>query len=147
MYFCRVQRDGILILDAPYGYREKFEVQLNEKNMHLIAMTAPTTPVERLEQISARATGFLYHIAENGLTGGELNLSNLEKKMTEIKPIFNIPVAIGFGIKNESHVKALANKVDLIVIGSALVNTFFNKGMIATLEKVKVFSKIIRENK
>ncbi len=35
--------DGILILDAPYGYREKFEVQLNEKNMHLIAMTAPTT--------------------------------------------------------------------------------------------------------
>ncbi len=136
-----------MILDAPYGYREKFEVQLNEKNMHLIAMTAPTTPVERLEQISARATGFLYHIAENGLTGGELNLSNLEKKMTEIKPIFNIPVAIGFGIKNESHVKALANKVDLIVIGSALVNTFFNKGMIATLEKVKVFSKIIRENK
>ena len=67
--------------------------------------------------------------------------------MTEIKPIFNIPVAIGFGIKNESHVKALANKVNLIVIGSALVNTFFNKGMIATLEKVKVFSKIIRENK
>jgi tryptophan synthase alpha chain len=45
-------------------------VQLNEKNMHLIAMTAPTTPVERLEQISARATGFLYHVAENGLTGG-----------------------------------------------------------------------------
>ena len=40
--------DGILILDAPYGYREKFEVQLNEKNMHFIAMTAPTTPVERL---------------------------------------------------------------------------------------------------
>ena len=139
--------DGILILDAPYGYRENFEVQLNEKNMHLIAMTAPTTPVERLEQISARATGFLYHVAENGLTGGDLNLSNLEKKIAEIKPIFNIPVAIGFGIKNESHVKALANKVDLIIIGSALVDTFFNKGMNATLEKITVFSQILRENK
>ncbi|TVT78853.1 tryptophan synthase subunit alpha [Acinetobacter colistiniresistens] len=139
--------DGILILDAPYGYRENFEVQLHEKNMHLIAMTAPTTPVERLEQISARATGFLYHVAENGLTGGHLNLPNIEKKIAEIKPIFNIPVAIGFGIKNESHVKALANKVDLIIIGSALVNTFFNKGMNATLEKVTVFSQILRENK
>ena len=115
--------------------------------MHFIAMTAPTTPVERLEQISARATGFLYHVAENGLTGGDFNLSNLEKKIAEIKPIFNIPVAIGFGIKNESHVKALANKVDLIIIGSALVDTFFNKGMNATLEKITVFSQILRENK
>ena len=67
--------------------------------------------------------------------------------MTEIKPIFNIPVAIGFGIKNESHVKALANKVDLIIIGSALVDTFFNKGMNATLEKVTVFAQILRQNK
>lgn len=138
--------DGILILDAPYGYREKFEVQLNENNMHLIAITAPTTPVERLAQISARTTGFLYHVAENGLTGGDLNLTNLEKKIAEIQPIFDIPVAIGFGIKNESHVKALANKVGLIVIGSALVDTFFNKGMNATLEKVTVFSQILREN-
>ena len=91
----------------------------------LIAMSAPTTPVDRLEQISASATGFLYHVAENGLTGGNLNLPNLEKNIAEIKPIFNIPIAIGFGIKDESHVKALANKVDLVVIGSALVDTFF----------------------
>ena len=110
-------------------------------------MTAPTTPVERLKQISVRATGFLYHVAENGLTGGDFNLSNLEKKIAEIQPIFKIPVAIGFGVKNESHVKALANKVDLIVIGSALVDTFFNKGMNATLEKVRVFSQILKENK
>ncbi|MEJ5138162.1 MULTISPECIES: tryptophan synthase subunit alpha [Acinetobacter] len=138
--------DGILILDAPYGYREEFEVQLNENNMHLIAITAPTTPVERLAQISARTTGFLYHVAENGLTGGDLNLTNLEKKIAEIQSIFDIPVAIGFGIKNESHVKALANKVGLIVIGSALVDTFFNKGVNATLEKITVFSQILREN-
>ena len=74
-------------------------------------------------------------------------MANIEKKIAEIKPIFNIPVAIGFGIKNESHVKALANKVDLIVIGSALVDTFFNNGMNATLEKITVFSQILRENK
>jgi len=115
--------------------------------MHLISMTAPTTPVERLEQISASATGFLYHVAENGLTGGNLNLPNLEKKIAEIKPIFNIPIAIGFGIKNESHVKALANKADLIVVGSALVDTFFKKGVNATLEKVRAFSQVLKQTK
>ena len=137
--------DGILILDAPYEYREQFKFRLTEKNMHLISMTAPTTPVERLEQISANATGFLYHVAENGLTGGNLNLPNLEKKIAEIKPMFNIPIAIGFGIKNESHVKALANKVDLVVIGSALVDTFFKQGIDATLEKVKKFAQVLKE--
>ena len=139
--------DGILILDVPHEYQDNFKLILNAKNMHLIAMTAPTTPFDRLEQISENATGFLYHVAENGLTGGTLNLPNLERKIAEIKPIFQIPIAIGFGIKNESHVKALANKVDLIIIGSALVDTFFNKGMNATLEKVTVFSQILRENK
>ncbi|MDE2421366.1 MAG: tryptophan synthase subunit alpha [Gammaproteobacteria bacterium] len=138
--------DGMLILDAPHGYRKKLELQLNEKNMHLIAMTAPNTPIERLEQISERATGFLYHVAENGLTGGNLNLVNLEKKIVEIKPIFKIPIAIGFGLKNESHVKFLANKVDLIVIGSALVDTLFKFGITETLDKVKKFSQILRQN-
>lgn len=137
--------DGILILDAPYEYREKFQLKLNEKKMHLISMTAPTTPTERLKQISESATGFLYDVAENGLTGGNLNLPNLEKKIAEIKPIFNIPIAIGFGIKNESHVKALTNKVDLIVIGSALVDTFFTQGMDTTLEKIKNFSQILKD--
>lgn len=41
--------DGILILDAPYEYREQFKLRLTEKNMHLIAMTAPTTLVERVK--------------------------------------------------------------------------------------------------
>lgn len=74
-----------------------------------------------------------------------MNLPNLEKKITEIKPMFNIPIAIGFGIKNESHVRALANKVDLVVIGSALVDTFFKQGVDATLEKVKKFAQVLKE--
>lgn len=138
--------EGILILDAPLEYQDHFKLILNAKNMHLIAMTAPTTPFDRLEQISENATGFLYHVAENGLTGGTLNLPNLERKIAEIKPIFNIPIAIGFGIKNESHVKALANKADLIVVGSALVDTFFKQGVDATIEKVKKFAKVLRDN-
>ncbi|NNH35334.1 tryptophan synthase subunit alpha [Acinetobacter sp. NIPH 2377] len=139
--------EGILILDAPLEYQDHFKLILNAKNMHLISMTAPTTLVERLEQISASATGFLYHVAENGLTGGNLNLPNLEKKIAEIKPIFNIPIAIGFGIKNESQVKTLANKVDMVVIGSALVETFFKQGVDATLEKVRAFSQVLKQTK
>ncbi|WP_228259980.1 tryptophan synthase subunit alpha [Acinetobacter sp. ANC 4779] len=108
-------------------------------------MTAPITPVDRLEQISERAAGFLYHVAENGLTGRTLNLPNIERKISEIKPIFQIPVAMGFGIKNESHVKALANKADLIIVASALVDTFFKKGVNATLEKVSAFSQILKQ--
>ena len=138
--------EGILILDVPHEYQDNFKLILNAKNMHLIAMTAPTTPLDRLEKISESATGFLYHVAENGLTGGNLNLPNLEKKIAEIKPIFNIPIAIGFGIKNESHVKTLANKVDMVVIGSALVETFFKQGVDATIEKVKKFAKVLRDN-
>lgn len=137
--------DGILILDAPYEYREKLENKLQQKNMHLIAMTAPNTPVERLKHIADGATGFVYHVSENGLTGGDINLLKLEEKIAQLQPIFNIPIAIGFGIKNESHVQALSAKVDLIVIGSALVQTFFTEGTAATLAKVRAFSNILRQ--
>ncbi len=65
--------DGILIFRCSIWISRKLcQVQLNEKNIAFNCNDLrPTTPVERLEQISARATGFLYHVAENGLTGGE----------------------------------------------------------------------------
>lgn len=71
--------DGLILLDLPDEYKEKFQPVLQKHNIHLIAMTAPTTTPKRLAQITQQATGFIYHVAENGTTGGVLNLPQVKK--------------------------------------------------------------------
>lgn len=136
--------DAILIVDAPLEYQAQFKSILSAKNIQCISMAAPTTPSHRLKQIADQAEGFLYYVSEKGLTGGSLEISTLEKRLEQIKPLFKVPVAVGFGIKNESQIKALNHKADLMIIGSALVETFSQQGLQPTLDQVKKFASALK---
>lgn len=136
--------DAILIVDAPLEYQAQYKSILNPKNIQLISMAAPTTPSARLQQIADQAEGFLYYVSEKGVTGGSLDTSKLEHRVEQIKPLFKVPIAVGFGIKNEAQIKALNHKADLIIIGSALVETFSQQGLQPTLDQVRKFADALK---
>ncbi|SPL71502.1 tryptophan synthase subunit alpha [Acinetobacter stercoris] len=136
--------DGILIVDLPYEYQQEYLEDIQENLIHFICLTSPSTADERLSHIAKNATGFLYHVSENGVTGMQLNhQQDLVQKIQQLKKHFNIPVGIGFGIKDEQQVRRLSGQADLVIIGSALVETLQKNGVQATLEKVKQFSKVL----
>lgn len=94
-----------------------------------IWLVAPTTPPERIARITARASGFLYYVSREGVTGMQDKVSDTIAAMTaQIRAHTDLPVAVGFGISNAEQARQVARHADAIVVGSAVVNQIATLG-------------------
>ena len=110
--------DGLLLLDLPPE-----EDQASDGPVH-IRLIAPTTPPERVEEICARAAGFIYYVSREGVTGAQSSIaSSLGERITEIRRHTKLPIAVGFGISSAEQAREVAKIADAVVVGSAIVRT------------------------
>ena len=117
--------DGLLILDLP----PEEDVDLPKTNVLHIRLIAPTTPAERMKKIAKSAKGFLYYVSREGVTGARDSIaSSLPEKITELRKISDLPVAVGFGISNPKQAREVAQHADAIVVGSAIVDLIAKHG-------------------
>jgi tryptophan synthase alpha chain len=88
-----------------------------------VPLIAPTTPHERLEQIGARARGFLYAVSLTGTTGERASLDGtLGSVLARAAASTSVPVAVGFGIGTPEQASSAADAgADGVIIGSRLV--------------------------
>jgi tryptophan synthase alpha chain len=125
--------DGFLAADLPIEEADELRLLLENKDLHLITLVAPTTPDSRFDQITENASGFLYCISMKGTTGGSQGLGDfVGEYIKRLKDRTDIPLALGFGISTPQDVRqAVATGVDAVVIGSALIRlieTTINEG-------------------
>jgi tryptophan synthase alpha chain len=108
--------DGLLILDLPPE-----EDPPSEGPLH-VRLIAPTTPEERVKQICKAASGFIYYVSREGVTGAQSGVaSSLGERVGEIRRQTELPIAVGFGISNAEQARAVAQVADAVVVGSAIV--------------------------
>lgn len=114
--------DGVLIIDMPPEEAGEFAPLMRDKQIDLIYLVSPTTDAERIKLISDRASGYLYYVSLKGVTGANtLDVSAVAEKIAEIRMISNLPIGVGFGIKDGKTAQAIAKIADAVVVGSALV--------------------------
>ncbi len=115
--------DGLLTVDIPPEEAAGLNEQLHRVGMDNIFLIAPTTPDARMSRIVAGASGFLYYVALKGVTGaGHLDTEDVATHVARIRNHSDLPVAVGFGIKDAASARAVAATADAVVVGSALVN-------------------------
>jgi len=116
--------DGILTLDLPPEEAGEVLAACRKHDLKTVFIVAPTTPDERLPRIAAAATGFIYYVSREGVTGVRDQVAaNIPEAVTRIKAAAKaLPVVVGFGISTRAHVAQVAAHADGVVIGSALVN-------------------------
>jgi tryptophan synthase alpha chain len=115
--------DGLLTLDLPPEESENYESLMAAAGLSVIYLVAPTTPEERVELIVKRATGFIYYVSREGVTGMQSKIATNIGDMTAlIRKHTNLPIAIGFGISNPDQARTVAAFAEAIVVGSAVVN-------------------------
>lgn len=113
--------DGLLTVDLPPEEVSDLKVELDRVGIDNIFLLAPTTKVERARTISHHASGFLYYVSLKGVTGaGHLDVNHVKEKLAEFS-IHDLPICVGFGIKDPETAKAVAALADGVVVGSALV--------------------------
>ncbi|VAW42727.1 Tryptophan synthase alpha chain [hydrothermal vent metagenome] len=114
--------DGLLIVDSPPEESEVLLKLLKQHDMKQIFLIAPTTDKQRQKFILSKASGFIYCIALKGVTGAQnLEYNDLSTQISALKSITDIPVVVGFGVKDIKSAVAVAQYGDGIVIGSELV--------------------------
>lgn len=121
--------DGILPLDLPLEESKPFIKPFKQAGIKNIFLVTPTTSVERIQKINTLASGFIYYVSRLGVTGVQNNLvEGLETRLAQIKQLTQIPIAVGFGISEPKHIQQLKGKCEGVVVGSAIVKKFAEKG-------------------
>ena len=116
--------DGFIVPDLPIEESKELNDQLMEADLALIQLVTPATPLDRIELISNQSRGFLYAVTVKGVTGGEDALSaDVTDYLKQVQEISRIPVCAGFGIREKSDVEMIADYVDGVIVGSAIVET------------------------
>lgn len=120
--------DGVLIVDYPPEECEEFAAELRAHGMDLIFLLAPTSTDERMEQVARVASGYVYYVSLKGVTGaGTLDVGQVEAMLPRIRAHVNVPVGVGFGIRDAETAKAIGRTADAVVIGSKIIQLIENE--------------------
>ncbi len=119
--------DGVLVVDYPPEECVDFADQLRDRNMDLIFLLAPTSTDERMAQVAAVASGYVYYVSLKGVTGaGTLDTDAVGAMLPRIRRHIQIPVGVGFGIRDGATAATLAKVADAVVIGSKMIQLIEN---------------------
>jgi tryptophan synthase alpha chain len=114
--------DGVITVDYPPEESENYVKKLKEINVDAIFLLAPTTEKQRIEKIIKQASGFLYYVSLKGVTGAQnIDIDQVKGRVHEIKELTNLPVAVGFGVRDPETAKKVAEFSDAVVIGSRII--------------------------
>jgi tryptophan synthase alpha subunit len=114
--------DGVLLTDMIVEEAAEYLDAMHANKLAPVFLAAPTSPDARLKAIAECSQGFVYAISRTGITGTQSHLtSDAADVVTRLKQFTKLPVAVGFGISNAEHVKAVGEFADAAVVGSAIV--------------------------
>jgi tryptophan synthase alpha chain len=115
--------DGVLLTDMIVEEAGEYLEAVRANRLAPIFLAAPTSPDARLKAIAEVSQGFVYAISRVGITGAQQKIAGDASELVgRLRKFTTLPIAVGFGISNAKHVKAVGEFADAAIIGSALVS-------------------------
>jgi tryptophan synthase alpha chain len=100
---------------------------MKAKGMDPIFLLAPTSTEERMAQVGRYGSGFSYYVSLKGVTGAQhIDTREVAEKIAMVRRHVNLPVGVGFGIRDAATAKAVASVADAVVIGSRIIQELEN---------------------
>jgi tryptophan synthase alpha chain len=119
----RADVDGVLTVDLPPEESENCVAFLKERGIDQIFLLAPNSDAERIRKMDAVGSGYLYYVSLKGVTGaGHLDTEDVKQKLAAIRANTELPVGVGFGVKDAETARVIADIADGVVVGSALIS-------------------------
>jgi tryptophan synthase alpha chain len=114
--------DGLIVVDVPPEEDAELRPAAAAAGLEFIRLATPTTDAKRLPAVLANTSGFVYYVSIAGITGTKApDLNDVKGHVGRIKAKTSLPIAVGFGVKTEQQVSAMAGLAEGVVVGSALV--------------------------
>ena len=115
--------DGLIIVDLPPEEDTELCIPAMKAGLNFIRLATPTTDDKRLPAVLANTSGFVYYVAIAGITGAAAADSKVVgEAVARIKRHTELPVCVGFGIRTPEQARAIAERANGSVVGTALVD-------------------------
>src|SRR5258707_11575901 len=114
--------DGVLLTDMIVEEAGEYLEAMREHTLAPVFLAAPTSPDARLKAIAGASKGFVYAISRVGITGTQQKVAGDAAELVgRLRQFTSLPIAVGFGISNPDHAKAVGELADAAVTCSGLV--------------------------
>jgi len=121
---------GAIVPDLPPEEGKDYLIAMDRNELSPIFIFSPNTPVERMTYIASVGRGFIYCVARKGVTGAGTDFSNqLSEYLGLCRQATDLPLALGFGVKEKKDMEFLKGKADIAVIGTQTVRLIDTEGI------------------
>ena len=115
--------DGLITVDLPPEEADDLVREVRTNGMDPVFLVSPTSSDERIARICAEASGFVYYVSLKGVTGAAtLDVGEVAGRMARIRRVTDLPVGVGFGIRDGASAARVARVSDAVVVGTAVVS-------------------------
>lgn len=115
--------DGLIVVDLPPEEDQELCLPARHAGLNFIRLATPTTDDRRLPRVLENTSGFVYYVSLTGITGAALaDYAGVSDAVKRLKRHTDLPIAVGFGVKNAENAAQIAATADGVVVGSALVD-------------------------
>ncbi len=137
--------DGLLIVDYPPEECGDFTALLREQGIDPIFLLAPTSTEQRFSEVATLGSGYIYYVSLTGVTGaGHLDFDEVVRRIPTIRAKVDMPVAVGFGIRDAVSAARIGAVADAVVIGSRIIEEIENSPREEITQRVQTFMQGIR---
>jgi tryptophan synthase alpha chain len=143
-----VKAQGVIIPNLPFEEADSLLIQAQEHGIHVILMVAPTTTEERLKRIAVAASGFIYVMNVEGVTGARETLGNQTLKLIQrVRQHTDIPIMAGFGISNGDQAAAVTEAGADGVIAGSVFSKIYEANLCEPCDSLSEITRLVRELK
>lgn len=138
--------DGVIVVDYPPEECSRFAELARSRGIDPIFLLAPTSTQRRIEAVGRVGSGYLYYVSLKGVTGAaHLDLADVASRIPKIRALTNLPIGVGFGIRDAESARQVAQVADAVVIGSRIIQEIEAAGPEQAVARVKALVRPIRE--
>lgn len=115
--------DGVLIPDLPIEEAAELRSACESARLDPVFFATPTTSEARIHKAVEASRGFLYVIGRVGVTGASLEMDpEVDAYLERVREAAgDLPLGLGFGLREAAQVRALAGRAELAIVGTAMV--------------------------
>ncbi len=122
---------GFIIPDLPLDEDAPYRAILQGRGMSLVPLVGLNTDLERMQAYAAVSTGYVYVVSVLGTTGARESFpAELADALARARKAFDLPIALGFGIKEPAQLAVFGDTIDAVIFGSALITHVREKGSV-----------------
>ena len=138
--------DGVITVDYPPEESSKFVSLLHKNEIDTIFLLSPTTENKRVKLIIQQASGFIYYVSLKGVTGSSnINIKEVTDKVNNIRKFTELPISVGFGVRDAQTAKKVSSFADAVVIGSKIVLEIENSKKVDLITNIKKLMSEIKK--